>query len=68
MQTDLRSLELGQLKLFWWTLVQEFDSCHSAVKLQFESLCQAIGHENDKIWRQNVDFMPKLQILFSHCS
>ena len=30
-------LELGQVRLFW-----KFDSCHIAVKLEFESISQAV--------------------------
>ena len=35
-------LELGLVRLFW--LGQEFDSCHIAVKLEFESIFQAVKH------------------------
>ena len=43
-------LELGQVVLKIW-LGQEFDSCQTAVKLEFESLFQAIRHENAEIWK-----------------
>ena len=32
----------GQVRLFWNWLGHEFDSCHIAVKLQFESIFQAV--------------------------
>ena len=32
----------GQVSLFWNWLGQEFDSCHIAVKLEFESIFQAV--------------------------
>ena len=32
----------GQVRLFWNWLGQEFDSCHIAVKLEFESIFQAV--------------------------
>ena len=32
----------GQVRLFWNLLGQEFDSCHIAVKLEFESIFQAV--------------------------
>ena len=35
-------LELGQVRLFENQLGQEFDSCHIAVKLEFESIFQAV--------------------------
>ena len=31
-----------RLRLFWNWLGQEFDSCHIAVKLEFESIFQAV--------------------------
>ena len=34
----------GQVRLFWNWLGQEFDSCHIAVKLEFESIFQAVKH------------------------
>ena len=37
----------GQVRLFWNWLSQEFDSCHIAVKLEFESIFQAIKHWNN---------------------
>ena len=35
-------LELGQVRLFWNQLGQEFDSCHTTVQLEFGSLFQAV--------------------------
>ena len=32
----------GQVRLFWNWFGQEFDSCHIAVKLEFESIFQAV--------------------------
>ena len=32
----------GQVRLFWNWLGQEFDTCHIAVKLEFESIFQAV--------------------------
>ena len=32
----------GQVRLFWNWLSQEFDTCHIAVKLEFESIFQAV--------------------------
>ena len=32
----------GQVRLFWDWLSQEFDSCHIAVKLEIESIFQAV--------------------------
>ena len=32
----------GQVRLFWNWLGQEFDSCHLAVKVGFESIFQAV--------------------------
>ena len=32
----------GQVRLFWNWLGQEFDSCHIAVKLEFESIFKAV--------------------------
>ena len=32
----------GQVRLFWNWLGQEFNSCHIAVKLEFESIFQAV--------------------------
>ena len=32
----------GQVRLFWNWLGQEFDTCHIAVKLEFESILQAV--------------------------
>ena len=32
----------GQVRLFWNWLGQEFDNCHIAVKLEFESIFQAV--------------------------
>ena len=32
----------GQVRLFWNWLGQEFDSCHIAVKLELESIFQAV--------------------------
>ena len=32
----------GQVRLLWNWLVQEFDSCHIAVKLEFERIFQAV--------------------------
>ena len=32
----------GQVRLFWNWLGQEIDSCHIAVKLEFESIFQAV--------------------------
>ena len=32
----------GQVRLFWNWLGQKFDSCHIAVKLEFESIFQAV--------------------------
>ena len=32
----------GQVRLFWNWLGQEFDSCHIAVKLEFESIFLAV--------------------------
>ena len=32
----------GQVRLFWNWLGQEFDSCHIAVKLEIESVFQAV--------------------------
>ena len=32
----------GQVRLFWNWLGQEFDSCHIAIKLEFESIFQAV--------------------------
>ena len=32
----------GQVRLFWNWLGKEFDSCHIAVKLEFESIFQAV--------------------------
>ena len=32
----------GQVRLFWNLLGQEFDSCHIAVKLECESIFQAV--------------------------
>ena len=32
----------GQVRLFWNWLGQEFGSCHIAVKLEFESIFQAV--------------------------
>ena len=32
----------GQVSLFWNCIGQEFDSCHIAVKLEFESIFQAV--------------------------
>ena len=34
----------GQVRLFWNWVGQEFDSCHTAVKLEFESIFQAVQH------------------------
>ena len=34
----------GQVRLFWNWLGQEFDSCHIAAKLEFESIFQAVLH------------------------
>ena len=34
----------GQVRLFWNWLGQEFDSCHIAVKQEFESIFQAVSH------------------------
>ena len=34
----------GQVRLFWNWLGQEFDSCHIAVKLEFENIFQAVKH------------------------
>ena len=34
----------GQVRLFRTWLGQEFDSCHIAVKLEFESIFQAVYH------------------------
>ena len=34
----------GQVRLFWNWIGQEFDSCHIAVKLEFESIFQAVKH------------------------
>ena len=35
-------LELGQVRLFWKQLGQEFDNCHIAVKQEFESIFEAV--------------------------
>ena len=32
----------GQVRLFWNWLGQKFDSCHIAVKLEFENIFQAV--------------------------
>ena len=32
----------GQVRLFWNWIGQEFDTCHIAVKLEFESIFQAV--------------------------
>ena len=32
----------GQVRLFWNWIRQEFDTCHIAVKLEFESIFQAV--------------------------
>ena len=32
----------GQVRLFWNWLSQKIDSCHTAVKLEFESIFQAV--------------------------
>ena len=32
----------GQVRLFWNWLGQEFDSCHIAVKLEFQSIFQIL--------------------------
>ena len=37
----------GQVRLFWNWLGQEFDSCHIAVKLESESIFQAVEHWNN---------------------
>ena len=37
----------GQVRLFWNWLGQEFDSCHIAVKLEFDSIFQAVKHWNN---------------------
>ena len=39
--------------------------CETAVKLEFESLIQAVKHENGETWSRNVDFGPKLYIIYS---
>ena len=62
-QTDFRSVGC-----FENLLGQEFDSCQTTVKLEFESLFRANRYGNNEIWRYNVDLRPKLHILSSLCS
>ena len=55
--------------LFWkLNQIRKFDSCQTAVKLEFESLFQAIRHENVEIWKSKIDFRPNFHILCSQCS
>ena len=35
-------LELGQVRLFWKLIISRIDSCHIAVKQEFESIFQAV--------------------------
>ena len=37
-------LELGQVRLFWKLIISRIDSCHIAVKQEFESIFQAVKH------------------------
>ena len=53
---DFRGVELGKVRLFWKLIRSRiwFDSFHTIVKLQFESLFQVVKLENGDIWRWSV--------------